>query len=72
MAREKAKIAKDSEISVVVLPPHRGFFEMLWQRQEEEGVEQALPRDLRALLAWVRALAVDGPMARLPFQLKVR
>lgn len=72
VAREKAKIAKDSEISLVVLPPHRGFLEMLWQRQEEEGVEQALPRDLRALLAWVRALAVDGPMARLPFQLRVR
>jgi len=56
----------------VVLPPRKGFLDMVWQRQDDDTVEGALPVDLRALLRWVRAMSPDGPMARLPFHLVVR
>jgi len=72
VAKERAKIAKSQDVALVVLPPKKGFLDMLWQRQEDEAVERALPMDVRSVLQWVRAIAPEGPMARLPFQLTVR
>jgi protease-4 len=72
IAKEKAHIAKGQDVALVTLPPKKGFFEMLWQRQDDDSVETALPVDLKSLLQWVRAMAPEGPMARLPFRLTVR
>jgi len=72
LAKEKAKIRKEQEVSLVILPPRKGFFDLLWQRQEEDTVERALPLDIRALLGWMRSWNPDGPMARLPFHLTIR
>lgn len=72
IAKEKAHITKGQDVSLVVMPPKKGFLDMIWQRQEDEAAERALPVDVRSLLQWVRAIAPEGPMARLPFQLTVR
>jgi protease-4 len=71
-AKEKAHIAKGQDVALVTLPPRKGFLDMVWQRQEEDSALSALPLDLKALLRWVRAMAPEGPMARLPFRLIVR
>jgi protease-4 len=71
LAREKAKLG-DQELALVILPERKGFFETIWERQQEEGMEASLPRDLRAALGWLRAISGDGPIARLPFDLRVR
>jgi len=72
LAKESARIARAQDVALVVLPERKGFFDMIWQRQEEDTVERALPVDLRSLLHWARAVASDGPIARLPFQLSIR
>jgi protease-4 len=72
IAKEKAHIAKGQDVVLVTLPPKKGFLEMIWQRQDDDSVETALPRDLRSLLQWVRAMSPEGPMARLPFRIIVR
>jgi protease IV len=72
LAKEQAKIRKDQEVSLVVLPPRKGFLDLLWQRQEEDSFERALPLDMQALLQWMRSWNPDGPMARLPFHLTIR
>ena len=71
IAKEKARIGKEQDVSIVVLPARKGFLDMLWQRQEDEIAARALPVDVRALLRWM-SQAFDGPMARLPFYLDVR
>jgi protease-4 len=71
IAKEKARIGKEQDVSIVVLPARKGFLDMLWQRQEDEVAARALPVDVRALLRWM-SQAFDGPMARLPFYLDVR
>ena len=44
----------------------------LAMEESDDSVETALPRDLRSLLQWVRAMSPEGPMARLPFRVIVR
>jgi protease-4 len=70
LARERAKLG-DQDVALVVLPERKGFFETLWERQQEEGMEASLPADLRLALAWLRGMARDGPLARLPFDLRI-
>jgi protease-4 len=72
LAKESAKIARGQDVALVVLPERKSFFDLIWQRQEEEAVERALPVDLRSLLHWARAVGGDGPMAHLPFELSIR
>jgi protease IV len=72
IAKDEARISRAQEVSLVVLPERKGFFDMIWQRQEDDAVERALPVDLRALLHWARSVASEGPVARLPFQLSIR
>jgi protease-4 len=71
VAKEKAKIPATQEVHLVVLPEKKGFLETLLERQEE-GLEAALPADIRGLLRWATVMRHGQPMARLPFELSVR
>src|SRR5260221_5657127 len=51
LAREKAKIGKDEELNLVILPERKGFFELRMKRQEEGGSERLLPPNVPALAA---------------------
>jgi protease IV len=72
LAREKAKIGKDEELNLVVLPERKGFFELLMERQEEGVSERLLPPEIRAMAAWARRISGPGPIARMPFELQVK
>jgi protease-4 len=71
IAKERAHIGKDQEVNLVVLPERKGLIETILERQDE-GVEAALPRDLRTLLRWARSFGQAQVLARLPFDLQVR
>jgi protease-4 len=73
LAREKANIGKDEELSFVVLPEKKGVFETILERQEESagGAVRILPPDVRAILRWASVLSGREPIARLPFELRV-
>jgi protease-4 len=68
--KERARIAKDQEVSLVVLPEPKGLLETILERQEE-GFGALLPRDVRAGLRWARFGDLQ-PLARVPFDLRVR
>ncbi len=73
LVRERAKLGKDAELSLVILPEKKGVFETLIERQEE-GVSEALkvlPPDVRAFLRWASVLGGREPIARLPFELRI-
>jgi protease-4 len=79
MAKERAKIGKDTEVALTVLPEKKSFFETVLERQEEGalGTEEAAllkiaPRDVRGALALARELGDRVPVTRLPFELTVR
>jgi protease-4 len=72
VAREKAGIPAGREVSLVVLPERKGLLEELMQRQEEVVVLNALGPGARSALQWVIRLGGQGPLARLPFELRVR
>jgi protease-4 len=71
VAKERAKIGKDQDVRLVELPERKGLLETLLERQEE-GAEAALPRDLRAMLRFATLLRDGQPLARLPFDLRIR
>ncbi len=71
VAKERAKIGKDQEVQLVVLPEKKGFLETLLERQDE-GLESSLPADLRFALRWAVLLGDGRPLARLPFDLQIR
>ncbi len=73
LVREKAKLGKDEELSLVVLPERKGVFETLLERQEESasGGARLLPADARAFLRWASVLGGREPIARLPFELRI-
>ena len=68
--KERAHIAKDQEVALVVLPEPKGLLETILERQEE-GFGALLPREVRAGLRWARFGDLQ-PLARLPFDLRVR
>lgn len=70
VAKRRAKI-EDKEVRLVVLPERKGLIETLLERQEE-GVEAALPGEFRSLLKWATLLGDGRPLARLPFELRIR
>jgi protease-4 len=75
IAKEKAKIAKDTEVELVVLPERKGFLETLLEDDDslmESRIEARLPEDVRALLRWAMVVQNGLPSARLPFDLRVR
>ena len=71
-ARERARIPASQDVQLVVLPEAKGFFETLLERQEEEVLTRALGGELRSLVRWGQALGAGGPVARLPFELRIR
>ncbi len=71
LARQKAQLAT-ADLNLVVMPPRKGFIEAIWERQQQDELESAMPREMRAFLRWARAFTGDGPIARLPFELLVR
>jgi len=71
LAKEKARIGRDQEVNLVILPERKGFLDLLLERQEE-GALEAVPSDARVLLRWVRLLGDSQILARLPFDLKIR
>jgi protease-4 len=72
-ARGRAKIAASEDVSIVVMPAPRTFLEAIMQRSDDD-VEVRLPTlELQALARYSRVLGPSGsPVARLPFELKVR
>jgi protease-4 len=74
IAKEKAGIARDQEVSLVTLPERKGLFESLLERQEEavDSSQLSLPGELRGMLRLVGLLGGGGLMARVPFDLRVR
>jgi protease-4 len=72
IAKERAKLGKDQDVALVVLPQRKSFFETLMERQEENVAERVLPADVRSVLRWISSLNGTGPIARLPFELSVR
>lgn len=73
LAREKAKLGKDAELSLVVLPEKKGVFETVLEREQEGASEttRLLPADVRAFLRWSSVLGGREPIARLPFELRI-
>jgi protease-4 len=73
LARERARIPPGQDVQLVVLPEAKGFFETLMERQEQDvQVGALLGREAASLLRWGQALSERGPIARLPFELRVR
>ena len=73
IAKERARIDKDQEVNLVVLPERKGLIETILERQEDNSEAMAfLPEDIRRMARWVRALAEGDTLARLPFDLQVR
>jgi protease-4 len=72
LAKEKAKIPAADEVSLTVLPAPKGLIETLFEHQEEVNLQQHLAAELRAALGWAGRLRGDGPMARLPFDVRAR
>jgi protease IV len=71
LAKERAKIPGHQDVQLVVLPERKGLFETFLERQEE-GLETALPQDIRSLLRWAGLLRDGQPLTRLPFELSIR
>jgi protease-4 len=72
VAREKAGIPAGREVRLVVLPERKGLLDTLMQRQEEVVAVDVLGPGARAALRWVIRLGEEGPLARLPFELRIR
>jgi len=72
LAKERAKIGKDEEVALVILPERKGVFQTILERQEEGVESRYLPGDVQASLGLARLLADGVPVARLPFELTVR
>jgi protease-4 len=70
LAKEKAKIGKGEEVRLLILPERKSIFEQLLERQDD-GLQTALPADVRALLRWAAMLGDGQPLARLPFEVRV-
>jgi protease-4 len=74
IAKEKAKITKDTEVELVVLPERKGLLETLLEEDDsmmESRLESRLPEDIRALVRWAIAVRNGLPSARLPFDLRI-
>ena len=72
VARERARIPRGQEVQLVVLPQRKGLLETLMERQDEEVLTRALGPGASSFLRWATALGDRGPIARVPFDLRVR
>jgi protease-4 len=71
LAKEKAGLARDAEVTIVRLPERRGFIESLFARETPAILASALPPEVRALVRWARTTQAGPIMARLPFDVRV-
>jgi protease-4 len=71
-AREKAGLRPGTDVRLVVMPERKGLIDMLLERREEDVSVRALGREGAAALRWATTLARSGPLARLPFDLRIR
>ncbi len=71
LAKQRARIPAGDEVSLLVLPEPRGFWEMLSERDDQLTETRLLPAEARRLLGFALR-ASPGPLARLPFELRVR
>jgi protease-4 len=72
LAKERARIGKDQEVTILVLPERKTLFQNLLERQEEGVESRLLPPDVRSALAFARVIGEGMPVARLPFVLRFR
>ncbi len=72
LARERARIPAGQDVQLVVLPESKGFFDTLMERQDEDVSVRVLGREAASLVRWGLALSESGPIARLPFELRVK
>jgi protease-4 len=72
LARERARIPAGQDVQLVVLPESKGFFATLMERQNEDVSVRVLGREAASLVRWGLALSESGPIARLPFELRVK
>ncbi len=71
LAKERAHIAAGEEVALQVLPEPRGFWELLSNPDEQLTETRLLPAEARRMLAFALR-AGSGPLARLPYDLRVR
>jgi protease IV len=75
LAKEKAKIGKDDEVELMVLPERKGFLETLLEDDEgmmESRLGARLPSEIQALTRWAASMRDGFPSARLPFDVRIR
>jgi protease-4 len=72
LAKEKAGIPASEEVQLVSLPEEKGLFELLRERREEDVGLRLLGPEARALLRLAAVFGDQGPLARMPFELRVR
>jgi protease-4 len=72
LARQRARIGAGQGVQLVVLPEAKGFLESLLEHQEPSVFLRALGGQPFALLRFAQSLEPGGPVARLPFDLRVR
>lgn len=72
VAKQRAGIAAGQDVALTILPARKGLIETLIERQEEGQLESRLPADVKALARWLAVLRDGVPIARLPFELRVR
>src|SRR5205814_1676522 len=70
LAKEKAKIGKDDEVELMVLPERKGVLETLFE--DDDNLESRLPAEIRTLTRWAVSLRDGRPSARLPFDVRIR
>lgn len=71
LAREKAGIGKDQEVTLVLLPERKGFFESLFDRDSPAVRLAGLPAQVTAMLRWAEIMNGPHVAARLPFELSI-
>ena len=71
-ARERAGIRAHRPVRLVVLPARKGVLDALLRRQSEDATVQVLGPRGAGVLEWVTRLGGQGPLARLPFDLRIR
>jgi len=71
LVREKAGLSADEALEVVLVPRPKGFWETLFEQNEDASLASLLSADVRSALAWVTRLPDGVPLARAPYQLAV-
>jgi protease-4 len=71
LAKEKAGIPKGQEVTLLILPERKGFFESLLDRDSPAVRLAGLPAQVVATLRWAQTISGPHIAARLPFDLSI-